>query len=462
MSNLNGVILAAGQGTRMKSKHSKVIHAIGGKPMIGHVVDALNEVGANRTVIIVGHQAEEIQAYLGDRVEYATQEEQKGTAHAILQAGPILANEEGTTLVVMGDSPLLTTETLRALLESHQTMGAAATVLTTKVDKPTGYGRIIRDSEDQVARIVEEKDASPEEKEINEINTGTYCFDNMMLFEALSKVKNENVQGEYYLPDVIEILKAEGKVVGAFVTDDPSETIGINDRIALAQAEGILRERVMIGHMKNGVTIIDPHTTYIESDVTIGMDTIIYPNTFLRGKTSIGQDCMIGPNSELTDVVVADEVKITYSVIVSSSIGEQAVVGPYAYIRPGTEVGTAAKVGDFVEIKNSKIGNGTKVPHLSYIGDTTLGENVNIGAGTITVNYDGYKKHRTEIGDRSFIGCNTNLVAPVLVGTDVYVAAGSTITDNIPDYSLAIARERQVNKEGYVKKIREKNQPNQQ
>jgi len=457
MSDFFGIILAAGKGTRMKSKHNKMMHTVGGKPMIAHVVEGLNELGINRKVMVVGHQADELKGYLGDQVEYVLQEEQMGTAHAVLQTGSLLESSKGTTLVLVGDAPLITSKTLQALLEQHQLKQAATTILTTRFENPTGYGRIIRDNQQNVLRIIEEKDANREEKAITEINTGIYCFDNEELFNALKQVKNENVQGEYYLTDVIEILKTEGKIIGAFLTPDANETIGINDRLALAKAEEILRLRINEEHMKNGVTLIDPKQTYIEKDVRIQPDTILYPNTFLRGNTIIGEGCIIGPNVELTDVTVASGVKITQSVIYSSNIAEKALIGPFAYIRPGSEIGHSVKIGDFVEIKNSLIGKGTKVPHLSYIGDATLGENVNIGSGTITVNYDGFKKHRTVVGDRSFIGCNTNLVAPVTVGEDVYVAAGSTITDNIPDFALAIARERQVNKEGYVKKIREKN-----
>ncbi|MFX0561028.1 bifunctional UDP-N-acetylglucosamine diphosphorylase/glucosamine-1-phosphate N-acetyltransferase GlmU [Tepidibacillus infernus] len=458
MSDLYAVVLAAGQGTRMKSNLPKVLHQVSGKPMVGHVVDQLKEMGIKEIVVVIGHKSEQVKTYLGDQVQYAIQEQQLGTAHAIMQASSILNGKKGTTLVIMGDTPLITQDTLKTLYSEHETTNAAATILTTEIDPPTGYGRIIRDQEGHVLRIVEEKDTSIEEKAIKEINTGTYVFDNVKLFNALLKVNNDNKQGEYYLTDVIEILQSEGMIVSAYKTDNSDETIGINDRIALAKAEKILRNRIIEHHMREGVTVIDPDRTYIEKDVMIDPDTIIYPDTYLKGKTTIKGNCIIGPGADLTDVMVSQDVVITHSVIFSSTIEEKAKIGPFAYIRPGSHIGIGVKVGDFVEIKNSKLGKGTKVSHLSYIGDATLGEDVNIGCGTITVNYDGFKKHRTEIGDHSFIGCNTNLVAPVSVGHDAYVAAGSTITDHVPDFSLAIARERQTNKEGYVKKIREKNQ----
>lgn len=461
MTNLYSIVLAAGQGTRMKSKLPKVLHTVGGKPMIEHVIHLLHEVDVEEIAVVVGYKSEQVKGYIKNidaSVQYAMQEEQFGTGHAVLQTDSILKSKQGTTLVLMGDTPLITKNTLEALINEHQSKNAAATILTAALDQPKGYGRIIRNAQNEVVKIVEEKDASEEEKAVNEINTGIYCFDNEKLFTALSKVNNYNVQGEYYLTDVIEVLRSEAETVAAYQVQDFTETIGINDRLSLAKAEKIWRHQIVEKHMRQGVTIIDPEHTYIEKDVQIATDTIIYPNTYLKGKTVIDSNCIIGPGADLTDVKVAQDVTITHSVILSSIIDEKAKIGPYAYIRPGSHIGHSVKVGDFVEIKNSILGKGTKVSHLSYIGDATLGEDINIGCGTITVNYDGYKKFRTKIDDRSFIGCNTNLVAPVSIGKDAYVAAGSTITDDVPNFALAIARERQTNKEDYVKKIRQKKQ----
>ncbi len=458
MSNLYAIVLAAGQGTRMKSKKSKVMHQVNGEPMIGHVVNTLQKLGVEEIVVVVGHQGESIQEYFGNRVQFVWQQEQLGTAHAVKQAKLLLQGKEGTTLVVMGDTPLITLDTLELLVNEHKQKNAKATILTTMVDNPTGYGRILRDSQDKVYGVVEEKDANAEQKLITEINTGTYVFDNQKLFTSLDKVDNNNAQGEYYLPDVISILVNAQEMIAAYSTIKSWEIIGINDRVALAEAEKLMRKHINLQHMKAGVTIIDPDTTYIENEVEIGMDTIIYPQTYLKGKTKIGSEAVIGPDVDMIDTTVGSFVTITHSVVMSSYIEDSVKVGPYAYIRPGTYIHESAKIGDFVEVKNSTIGKGTKIPHLSYIGDTTLGNNVNIGAGTITVNYDGFKKHRTEVGDNAFVGCNSNLVAPVTIGKDVYVAAGSTITDHVPDYGLAVARARQVNKEDYVKKIREKKQ----
>lgn len=458
MSDIYSVILAAGKGTRMKSNLLKVLHQIDGKPMVSHIIDTLNEIKIKDIVIVVGHQSEEVINTLGDKLKYVHQEQQLGTGHAVLQAKGLLKDKKGITLVLSGDAPLLTTETINSLIEEHEKTNVAATILTTEIDVPTGYGRIIRDNNRKVMKIVEEKDTTIEEKQVKEINTGIYCFDNEKLFDAIDKISNNNKQNEYYLTDVIEILRSQGYQVGAYLSKDPSETIGINDRIALSEAEKIFRNRILEKHMRQGVTIIDPTNTYIGKEVIIEFDTIIHPNTFLRGKTTIGANCVIGPNTEIADTKIGNGVTITHSVINSSTLNNNSIIGPFAYIRPNCNIEDSVKIGDFVEVKNSKIGRGTKIPHLSYIGDADLGENVNIGSGTITVNYDGVQKHRTKIGDRSFVGCNTNLVAPVTLGNDTYIAAGSTITDDVPDFSLSIARQKQTNKENYVKKLREKKQ----
>ncbi|MDA5108893.1 bifunctional UDP-N-acetylglucosamine diphosphorylase/glucosamine-1-phosphate N-acetyltransferase GlmU [Brevibacillus thermoruber] len=453
MSKIHAVVLAAGQGTRMKSKLYKVLHPVCGKPMVQHVVDTLASMRVEDVIVVVGHGADAVRSTLGERVTYALQKEQLGTAHAVQQAVPFLQAKEGTTFILYGDVPLLSEETLTALLRYHEEQQAAATVLTAVVPDPTGYGRIVRSETGEVLRIVEHKDATPEERAIREINTGIYCFDNQKLLKALAQVKNDNAQGEYYVTDCIGILRQAGEKVAAFEAVDPDETMGVNDRAQLAEAEAYMRRRIAVRHMKNGVTIVDPASTYIEADVVIGADTVIQPGTFLRAGTTIGADCVIGPQADLTNVQVADRVTISYSVMVDARVEADSTVGPFAYVRPGTEIGPHVKIGDFVELKNAKIGKGTKVPHLSYVGDAEIGEGVNIGCGTITVNYDGAVKHKTVVMDGSFIGCNTNLVAPVTVGQNAYVAAGSTITQDVPDEALAIARERQVNKPGYANKL---------
>lgn len=437
----------------MKSKLYKVLHPVCGKPMVQHVVDTLASMRVEDVVVVVGHGADTVQATLGERVAYALQKEQLGTAHAVQQAASFLQAKEGTTFILYGDVPLLSEETLTALLHFHEDQKAAATVLTAVLPDPTGYGRIVRNDSGEVMEIVEHKDASDEVRAIKEINTGIYCFDNQKLWNALAQVKNDNVQGEYYVTDCIGILRQAGEKVVAFEAADPDETMGVNDRAQLSEAEAYMRKRIAVRHMKNGVSIIDPLSTYIEADVTIGSDTILQPGTYLRRGTTIGSDCVIGPQADLSNTKVADGVTISYSVLVDAKVDEQATVGPFAYVRPGTEIGPQTKIGDFVELKNAKIGKGTKIPHLSYVGDAEIGEGVNIGCGTITVNYDGAVKHKTVVQDGSFIGCNTNLVAPVTVGKNAYVAAGSTINQDVPDDALAIARERQVNKPGYANKL---------
>lgn len=448
------IVLAAGQGKRMKSKLYKVLHPVCGKPMVGHVLSAVKKVNCERSVVVVGHGAEAVQSYLGTSAEYVLQEEQLGTGHAVKQAKPLLGGEEGITLVICGDTPLVTEETLEALISLHSRSGAAATVLTASLDNPVGYGRIIRGANDSVQRIVEQKDCSLAEAAVQEINTGTYCFDNAKLFAALEKLTNQNAQQEYYLTDVIGILVQEGEIVEGYLTNDYAESIGVNDRLALSEAESFMRERILRKHMLSGVTIIDPSSTYIGADVTIGADSIIYPGSFISGHSVIGEDCIIGPSTEIEDCQIHSGAKVKQSVLCQAEVGRGTTVGPFAYLRPGAKLGEDVKVGDFVEIKNASLGDGSKVSHLSYIGDAKVGKNVNIGCGAITVNYDGYNKSITEIEDDAFIGSNVNLIAPVKVGKGAYVVAGSTITHSVNDNDLAIARNRQENKAGYAEKLR--------
>ncbi|EIJ80088.1 UDP-N-acetylglucosamine diphosphorylase/glucosamine-1-phosphate N-acetyltransferase [Bacillus methanolicus PB1] len=454
MSTRYAIILAAGKGTRMKSKLYKVLHPVCGKPMVQHVVDQVSKLNINEIVTIIGHGAEKVKEQLGNKSKYALQEEQLGTAHAVMQAKEILAGKEGVTIVVCGDTPLIKAETMEALFQHHEETNAKATILTANAEDPTGYGRIIRNTEGFVERIVEHKDATEEERTVKEINTGTYCFDNIALFEALQYVSNDNVQGEFYLPDVIEILKNQDNKVSAYQSKEFEETIGVNDRVALAEAERIMRKRINEFHMRNGVTIIDPLNTYIGPDVEIGQDTTIYPGSVIIGKTVIGTGCQIGPNSEIKDCQIAMNTVIRQSVAHSSIIGSYVNIGPFAHIRPDSNIHDEVKIGNFVEIKKTDFGKGSKASHLSYIGDAEVGSGVNIGCGSITVNYDGKNKYLTKIEDDVFIGCNSNLVAPVTIGRGAYIAAGSTITEDVPADALSVARARQVNKENYVEKLK--------
>ncbi len=422
--------------------------------MVEHVLQTVKDAACQRTVVVVGHGAEMVRSYLGEGIEFVFQEQQLGTGHAVQQAEPLLGGEDGTTVILYGDTPLVTSETIGSLLQIHTDTGSAATVLTAVVPNPQGLGRIIRDEAGNVLRIVEQKDCTPEQAAITEINTGMYCFDNKKLFQALRKVTNQNAQGEYYLTDVMEILKNAGETVGAYCTPDFAEGIGVNDRVGLGEAEALMRARIVRKHQIAGVTIIDPAATYIEADVVIGSDTVIYPGTVLRGKTVIGEDCVIGPNADITDTTIGSGVTVKHAVSAESIIGDESAVGPYAYLRPGSKLGVGCKIGDFVELKNAELGDGTKVSHLSYVGDAKVGKDVNIGCGAITVNYDGYNKSLTEIGDNAFVGSNVNLIAPVKIGDGAYVVAGSTITQDVPANDVAIARERQVNKPGYAEKLR--------
>lgn len=448
------IVLAAGQGKRMKSKQYKVLHSVCGKPMVGHVLDTVKQVNSEQIVVVVGHGAEQVMAYIGEQAHFVKQEQQLGTGHAVQQAEALLGNEEGTTIVVCGDTPLVKASTIEQMLKLHQESGAAATILTASFDDPTGYGRIIRGKDGLVEKIVEQKDCTAEEASVTEINTGTYCFDNKKLFEALRNTTNNNAQGEYYLTDVVSIFKQAGEIIQGYCTTDLAEAIGVNDRVALAEAEGLMRARINRQHLVNGVTIIDPASTYIEAGVEIGADTIVYPGAIIKGQTVIGEDCVIGAQSEISNSTIASGVTIKHSVLDKAEIGEGSSIGPFAYLRPGSKVGKNCKVGDFVELKNAQLDDGSKVSHLSYVGDAVVGKEVNIGCGAITVNYDGINKFKTEIGDHAFIGSNVNLIAPVKVGDGAYVVAGSTITKDVPSGDLAIARQRQENKPGYADKIR--------
>lgn len=448
------LILAAGEGKRMKSATSKVLHKVCGKEMVNHVIDIMRKAGFQEVNVIVGRSKEQVMDKTASRgVSYSVQEEQLGTGHAVLCAKEFLAGKEGTVAIFTGDAPLVREETVREMMDSHERGGYSATLLTSVIEDPTGYGRVQRVGDD-VHRIIEHKDCTEEERKLQEINAGMYLFDVQALLSALAKLKNDNAQGEYYLTDVIEIMKMENLKVGATITEF-DETRGVNSRAQLAEAEAILRKRINHFHMDNGVTFIDPMSTYIGADVLIGEDTIIYPNNTLEGKTVIGKNVVLHPNNRIEDAILHDEVTVASSVILSSTVGRKTTVGPFAYIRPDSIIGEKVKVGDFVEIKKSTIGNGTKISHLTYIGDAEVGEGVNFGCGTVVVNYDGKSKFKTVVKDHAFIGCNTNLVSPVTVHEGAFTAAGSTITEDVPSEGLGIARAKQVNKEGWVKKRKE-------
>ena len=446
------VILAAGMGTRMKSKMPKVLHKVCGKPLSKWVIDASKAAGADKVCAVVGHKAETVKEVLGDVCEFALQAEQKGTGHAVMQAIDVIKNSKGEVVILNGDTPLITAETINKAIEYHKNNGNQATVITAILDDATGYGRIVRDNDGSVLKIVEQKDASEEEKKINEVNSGMYVFDAQSLVYALDKITPNNAQGEYYLTDTLEILLSAGQKIGGYAISDNDEIRGINDRVQLNEAEKIMQKRINEYHMRNGVTMRNPESVYIEDGVEIGNDTEICQNVTIKSGTKIGSDCVIGSGSMLDRAVIHDGVDVLSSVILESEVDEGTHVGPFAYIRPNCHVGKEVKVGDFVELKNSNIDDGTKISHLTYIGDSDVGKRVNFGCGTVTCNYDGKKKYRTTIGDDCFVGCNTNFVSPINVGDGVYIAAGSTITEDIPENSLSIARARQVNKEGWKDK----------
>lgn len=436
------LILAAGEGTRMKSELPKVAHRVLGVPMARLVVDAAREAGCERVIAVTGHRAEVVEALIPD-VETVRQDRQLGTGHAVMCAASALEDVEGSLVVLSGDTPLITPVTIAGLIALRESSGAAMTLLTAHMPDPSGYGRVIRDRDGKVARIVEEKDCTAEERRITEVNTGTYCFDAAVLFAHLSRLTADNAQCEYYLTDMVEVFVSEGLTVSAMMTDDALETLGVNTRVQLAQATKVLQRRINHAHMLAGVTIVDPDLTWIAPGVRIGRDVEIAPLSFLLGETSIADGARIGPCTRITDSVVGACAVIDQSILVSARVGAEAMVGPGAYLRPGTVLGPKAKAGTSVEIKNSVIGAGSKVPHLSYIGDAEIGENVNVGAGTITCNYDGKEKHRTVVGDNAFIGSDTMLVAPVEIGAGAVTGAGSAITRDVPPGALAVERSEQ-------------------
>ena len=416
MGNVITVVMAAGKGTRMKTNKSKVVHKIYERELVNRVIDTAEKVGSDEIIAVVGHQRECVIAAIGDRAKFVVQEELLGTGHALMQAAPLLEGKSGKVVILYGDVPLLKEETLRALIKKSEDNNEYATVITAIYENPTGYGRIVRDVDGRIKEIIEEKDATDEQKRIKEINSGIYCFDIEELLIAIKQITPNNAQGEYYLTDAIKIMNEKGLKTGALIVEDNTEILGVNDRIQLELLTRVLRMRINTEHMRNGVTIEDSNCTYIHDDVKIGRDTVIHPNTTIKAGVVIGENCEIGPN---------------------------------AYIREGCIIEDNAKIGSFVELKKVKVGEGSKVPHLSYLGDCEVGKNTNIGCGTITCNYDGAEKHKTKIGDDCFIGSNVNLVAPVNIGNNVVIGAGSTITEDVPDNALGIARERQTNKEGW-------------
>jgi bifunctional UDP-N-acetylglucosamine pyrophosphorylase/glucosamine-1-phosphate N-acetyltransferase len=456
LESIATIILAGGKGTRMKSDLVKVLHPILGLPMISYPIElSLKGIKSEKTIVVVGYQGDQIkEKFRNPQIQFAFQEEQLGTGHAVLQAIPFLKTFTGTVLILCGDVPLVKADTLHSSMEAFWKSDSIISVLTTVVEDPFGYGRIVRNSEGWIKKIVEEKDSTKEEKSIREINTGIYCVNASFLVDGLSKIGKNNAQGEYYLTDLVGIAEKKGLRCSAYIVADPVEVMGVNTRVDLAMANEVLKLEKLTELMLAGVTVLDPRTTYVERGVEVGKDTTISPNCYLHGTTRIGERCIIESNSKITDSVIGNEVTIrSNSVITESKIEDGATIGPFAHLRPLTEVKASAKIGNFVEVKKSVIGKGSKANHLSYIGDSTVGEKVNIGAGTITCNYDGFEKHRTIIGDRVFVGSNVELVAPIKVGSDSTIGAGSTITKDVPGGVLAIGRVRQRNIKGWSKRI---------
>ena len=447
------IILAAGKGTRMKSDLPKVLHKVAGISMLEHVFRSVNAINPEKTVTVVGHKAELVEQVLAGQTDFVRQTEQLGTGHAVMMAEPVLENLTGQTLVIAGDTPLITGESLKNLIDFHINHKNVATILTAEADNPFGYGRIVRNQHGEVLKIVEQKDASDFEQQIKEINTGTYVFDNARLFEALKNINTNNAQGEYYITDVIGIFRENGEKVGAYTLKDFDESLGVNDRVALATAEGIMRRRINQQHMVNGVSFVNPNATYIDVDVEIAPEVQVEANVTLKGQTKIGAETILTNGTYIVDSVIGERTVITNSMIEESSVADGVTVGPYAHIRPGSSLAKDVHVGNFVEVKGSSIGENTKAGHLTYIGNSEVGANVNFGAGTITVNYDGQKKYKTIIGDNVFVGSNSTIIAPVELGDNSLVGAGSTITKDVPADAIALGRGRQINKEDYAKRL---------
>jgi bifunctional UDP-N-acetylglucosamine pyrophosphorylase/glucosamine-1-phosphate N-acetyltransferase len=451
-------VLAAGKGVRMKSQMPKVLHKVGGLALIDRVLRAADTLSPSSVTIVVGHGAEAVRAHLGDRpcLRFAMQEPQLGTGHALLQTEPLLGGEKGTVVLLSGDVPLLTPATLKALVDTHTAAGAAATVVTAVVPRPYGYGRIVR-TRGQISRIVEQRDASPAVQAISEINAGLYAFELGPLFQTLHSIGSGNAQGEYYLPDLIGIYRRQRRTLSTWTVSDGREIRGVNSRTELAEVGAMMREQKNEELMAAGVTLIDPAATYVDTDVTVGADTVLHPSVRLEGSTRVGSACEIHSGARLVNAQIADRVTILdHCLIVDATIGPGCSVGPFAHLRPGAVLEKTSKVGNFVEVKNSTLGEGAKANHLAYLGDSTVGAGSNIGAGTITCNYDGTAKHPTTIGAGAFVGSNSTLVAPLTIGDGAYVAAGSTVTDEVPADALAIGRARQVNKEGWARQRRER------
>ena len=445
------IVLAAGKGTRMRTERPKCAYPILKKPMIEYIVEHIEFSDIDETVCVVGHKKEYIEEVLKDRVQYAVQEEQLGTGHAVLMAEDLLKGKEGNTIIMLGDMPLVDKDVINNILEMHGRSGNDITVLTTSFDNPYGYGRIVRGKDNHVERIVEQNDCTPEQKMIKEVNTGIYVVNNLYLYDAIKKISLNPRKKEYYLTDIIAIMREDGKKVGAFELWDSYKVMGVNDLYSISIAEKYLRESINKKHMLNGVSIINPETVTIGHNVSIEGGAVIYPNTYITGNTIIKKGSKIGPNTEVHSSLVDEHVRIKHSLVFDSEIKRDSVIGPFAHLRNGAIIGEDNRIGNFVEVKKSTTGKGTKAAHLAYIGDATTGKNVNFGCGSITVNYDGINKNQTIIGDDVFIGCNTNLVAPVTVGDRVFIAAGSTVTRDVPSGALAIARNKQINKEDYAK-----------